>query len=248
MKILGVIPSRYASTRFPGKPLADIAGKSMVNRVYDQALKSGMLNKVVVATDDSRIYDHVASFGGNVMMTSENHLNGTTRCFEVYHNLKNKGEEYDVIINIQGDEPMIDPSSIDKVANIFYDQNAKIGTLVKEISHEDELFNPNVVKAIIDNNDYAIYFSREALPYLRNEQKINWLSVNTFYKHIGIYGFRNEVLTEIIDLPVGKLEKAESLEQLRWVENNIAIKVNFTDFESIGIDTPDDLIKLETKY
>lgn len=248
MKILGVIPSRYASTRFPGKPLANIAGKSMINRVYDQATKSKTLSKTVVATDDVRIYDHVVEFGGNVMLTGNDHQNGTTRCHEVVNKLVNDGEHYDIIINIQGDEPMIAPENIDKIADIFSDPNAKIATLIKEIVEEEDLSNYNVVKAIIDNFNFAIYFSREAIPYYRNLPKNQWLTSQTYYKHIGIYGYRTDVLNKIVGLPVGKLERAENLEQLRWIENGINIKVNITDFESIGIDTPEDLRKLETKF
>ena len=246
MKILGIIPSRYASTRFPGKPLAMINGKSMVLRVYEQAKKSKLLTKVVVATDDQRIYDHVVDFGGEVLMTGDYHLNGTTRCYEVIEILKNSGEHFDVVINIQGDEPMIDPANIDRVANLFKDKDTQIATLVKEITSTEDLFNNNVVKAVLANNGKAIYFSRQAIPFARSQNNDSWLDENTYFKHIGIYGYGASVLEKIVDLPVGKLEKAESLEQLRWIENNYTIKADITDFESIGIDTPEDLNKLET--
>lgn len=246
MKILGIIPSRYASTRFPGKPLAMINGKSMVQRVYEQAKKSKLLTKVVVATDDQRIYDHVVDFGGEVLMTGDYHLNGTTRCYEVIEILKNSGEHFDVVINIQGDEPMIDPANIDRVANLFKDKDTQIATLVKEITSTEDLFNNNVVKAVLANNGKAIYFSRQAIPFARSQNNDSWLDENTYFKHIGIYGYGASVLEKIVDLPVGKLEKAESLEQLRWIENNYTIKADITDFESIGIDTPEDLNKLET--
>ena len=246
MKIIGIIPSRYASTRFPGKPLAMINGKSMVQRVYEQTKKSKLLERVIIATDDSRIFDHVAEFGGEVMMTGDYHLNGTTRCMEVVTTLSQSGEDFDIVINIQGDEPMIDPENIDLVANLFIDNDTQIATLVKQITDIEDLFNENVVKAVLGENKKAIYFSRQAIPYVRNQQKDLWLGENTFYKHIGIYGYKVSVLQEIVDIPVGKLEKAESLEQLRWIENNYMIKADITDFESIGIDTPEDLNKLET--
>ncbi len=247
MRILGIIPSRYSSTRFPGKPLTMINGKSMINRVYDQATKSSALSKVVVATDDMRIYDHVTEFGGEVTMTSNKHVNGTARCSEVLKTLSLQGDKFDIVVNIQGDEPFIDPSNIDMVSSLFSDGKTEIGTLVKVIHKYDELFNPNVVKAIIDNNSFAIYFSRQPIPFLRDADKNNWTNKFNYFKHIGIYAYRTPTLNTIVELPIGKLEEAESLEQLRWIENGIKIKVNITDFESIGIDTPDDLTKLETK-
>lgn len=218
----------------------------MVQRVYEQTKKSKLLTKVVVATDDQRIYDHVVDFGGEVLMTGDYHLNGTTRCNEVIEILKNSGEHFDVVINIQGDEPMIDPANIDRVANLFKDKDTQIATLVKEITSTEDLFNNNVVKAVLANNGKAIYFSRQAIPFARNQKNDSWLDENTYFKHIGIYGYGASVLEKIVDLPVGKLEKAESLEQLRWIENNYLIKADITDFESIGIDTPEDLNKLET--
>ncbi len=246
MKILGIIPSRYASTRFPGKPLADIKGKSMIKRVYEQAARSEFLSKLVVATDDQRIYDHVAGFGGDVIMTNVDHINGTTRCEEVLSKLKNAGENFDVVINIQGDEPMMDPSNIDLLCGLFNQSETQIATLVKKIDSTEELFNENVVKALLGKNGKAIYFSRQVIPFLRGVEKHNWLESQTYYKHLGIYGYLSSVLEEIVNLPLGKLEQAESLEQLRWIENNYMIGAKITDFESIAIDTPEDLRKLET--
>lgn len=246
MKIVGVIPSRYASTRFPGKPLIDIGGKSMIQRVYEQSSKSELLSKVIVATDDPRIFDHVLSFGGNVMMTDINHANGTTRCEEVISLMEEKGEEFDVVINIQGDEPMIDPEQISSVAKLFNNSDTHIGTLAKRLLTSDELFSSNVVKVIMSNDNKALYFSRQAIPCVRGEKEEEWLNKTTFYKHVGIYGYRTHILKQITKLPVGRLEQAESLEQLRWLENGLNIYVDITDIESIAIDIPEDLSKLET--
>lgn len=246
MKIVGVIPSRYASTRFPGKPLIDIDGKSMIQRVYEQASNASLLSKVIVATDDSRIFEHVQKFGGEVVMTSPNHLNGTTRCNEVVSILEKKDDFYDVVINIQGDEPRINPQQIDNVGKLFQDHETEIGTLAKQIHNKEELFNPNVVKVVMDENNKALYFSRQAIPYCRDADYGSWLSKMDYYKHIGIYGYRTEILKRIVAMPIGKLEATESLEQLRWLENDLIIKVDITDFESIAIDTPEDLLKLET--
>jgi 3-deoxy-manno-octulosonate cytidylyltransferase (CMP-KDO synthetase) len=244
MRIVGIIPARFASSRFPGKPLADIGGISMINRVYQQASKASLLEKVVVATDDQRIYDEVVSKGGFAVMTSENHRIGTDRCQEVVEKLASTGETFDVAINIQGDEPFIEPSEIDKVAGLFINPEIKIATLVKEIKSADELFSPNVVKVVLGKDKRAIYFSRQPIPYLRGIEPNNWLEKTTFYKHIGIYAYRTAVLEEIVKLPFGTLEEAESLEQLRWVENDFSIYAQVTDFESIAVDTPEDLIKI----
>lgn len=246
MKILGVIPSRYASTRFPGKPLADILGKSMIQRVYEQAIKSISLLKVIVATDDNRIYDHVKGFGGCVTMTDTDHPNGTSRCNEVVSRLKSEGENYDVVINIQGDEPMINPKQIDKVAALFTNKDVQISTLVKRINNSDELHNPNVVKAVMAANNKALYFSRNAIPFNRDEKAENWLNNSNYFKHLGIYGYLTNVLPEITALSPGKLESIENLEQLRWLENGYNIYVDITEYESIAIDTPEDLSKLVT--
>jgi 3-deoxy-manno-octulosonate cytidylyltransferase (CMP-KDO synthetase) len=244
MKILGIIPARYASSRFPGKPLVDINGISMINRVYQQASKTSLLNKVVVATDDKRIYDEVISHGGAAVMTAENHRSGTERCHEVVEKLSASGENYDVAINIQGDEPFIEPSQIDRIAALFTNAEIKIATLVKEIKSDDELFSPNVVKVVLGKDKKALYFSRQPIPYLRGVEQNEWVKIIGFYKHIGIYAYRTEVLAEIVKLPVGKLEDAESLEQLRWLENDFSVYAEETDFESIAVDTPEDLRKI----
>lgn len=248
MKSIGIIPSRYASTRFPGKPLIIIKGKSMIHRVYGQSMKSRKLTKVVVATDDERIYDHVKGFGGEVLMTDASHANGTARCNEIISLLEKNGEHFDVAVNIQGDEPYISPEQIDSIVGLFENSKAKIATLVKKISSSDELFDPNVVKAVMDNSNNALYFSRHPIPMLRGADNMNWLDNFTFFKHIGIYGYRTNILKTIANMPAGKLEQAEKLEQLRWLENGIPVTVGITDYESVAIDTPDDLIKLETIY
>ena len=237
MKILGVIPARYASTRFPAKALAKIGGKTIIQRVFEQASKVELLHKVIVATDHSEIYEHVKSFGGNVAMTSENHQSGTDRCNEV---LSFEKEDFDYVINIQGDEPFIDPEQINALANCL-DGQTEIATLIKKITDSETLFNPNSVKAIVNNSDAAIYFSRTALPYLRSIEKENWLTHFTYFKHLGIYAYRADILKKITKLSVSKLERAESLEQLRWIENGYKIRTVETDIESIGIDTPEDL-------
>ena len=241
MQILGLIPARYASTRFPGKPLVDIAGKSMIQRVFEQAKKCRQLDEVVVATDDERILNHVLEFGGNAIMTSTEHQSGTDRCAEV----SLQYPEFDVIINIQGDEPFIDPEQISKVISCFESPDTQLATLVKKIVSEQELFNPNSPKVIINKNSEAIYFSRLPLPYIRGQEQENWLNHFTFFKHIGIYGYRADILQQVTKLPVSSLEKAESLEQLRWIENGYKIKVAETDLETYAIDTPEDIVNLK---
>lgn len=240
MNVLGIIPARYASTRFPGKPLVDIGGKSMIRRVYEQAQKCQNLDDVVVATDDSRIFDHVTGFGGSVVMTSSDHQSGTDRCAEVAL----KYPEHQVIINIQGDEPYIDPEQVSKVISCFDSMNTQLATLVKKIVSEPELFNPNSPKVILNKNSEAIYFSRSPLPHIRGQEQSNWLQHFTYFKHIGIYGYRADILQQITKLSVSLLEKAESLEQLRWIENGYRIKVAETELETYAIDTPEDLDNL----
>lgn len=242
MKILGIIPARFASTRFPGKPLVDIAGKSMIQRVYEQAKKCIHLTEVIVATDDTRIYDHVLNFGGAAIMTSANHQSGTDRCAEVAL----QHPQYNVIINIQGDEPYIDPEQISKLAACFNNTDTQLATLVKKIQNEQELFNVNSPKVVINKLSEAVYFSRSPLPHIRGQEQQNWLSYFTYFKHIGIYGYRADVLQEVTKLPVSSLEKAESLEQLRWIENGYQIKVAETALETYAIDTPEDLANLKT--
>jgi 3-deoxy-manno-octulosonate cytidylyltransferase (CMP-KDO synthetase) len=239
MKFLGIIPARYASSRFPGKPLADMLGKPMIRRVYERV--SGLLDDVIVATDDERIYNAVQSFGGKVVMTSPNHLSGTDRCFEAF--LKS-GSDFDVVVNIQGDEPFIKPAQIELLKACFDDEKTQIATLVKPFSAGDDfeiLFNPNSPKVILNSSGQAIYFSRSVIPYVRGKHHQEWLGSHTFYKHIGIYAYKSEVLKEITSLPQSPLEKAESLEQLRWIENGYVIKAGITNEETIGIDTPEDL-------
>jgi 3-deoxy-manno-octulosonate cytidylyltransferase (CMP-KDO synthetase) len=240
MKILGIIPARYASSRFPGKPLVDIGGKSMIQRVYEQAKKCYDLGDVVVATDDERIAEHVTAFGGAAVMTGDQHQSGTDRCAEValFH------PEYDVIINIQGDEPYIDPEQISKLAACFNSPDVQLATLVKRVKTEQELHNSNTPKVIVNILSEAAYFSRSAIPHIRGERPENWLEFYHFFKHIGIYGYRADVLQHITKLPVSSLEKAESLEQLRWIENGYRIKVAETELETYAVDTPEDLDKL----
>lgn len=237
MKIVGVIPSRYASSRLPGKPLLDIGGKPMIQRVYEQAAKSQSLQDVVVATDDSRIMDCVSNFGGKAMMTSPSHSNGTERCAEIATIL-----EADYYVNIQGDEPFIHPEQIDQLCSIL-DGDTQIGTLVKEISDLDILDDPSKMKVVLNSVNEAIYFSRSCVPFVRDHEKSKWLDHHTFYKHIGIYAYRSGILREVTKLPPTSLEQAENLEQLRWIENGYRIKVAKTEFESTGIDTQTDLDK-----
>lgn len=237
MDVLGIIPARYASTRFPGKPLTDINGKTMIRRVYEQASAAG-LAEVIVATDDERILSHVLDFGGKAVMTGEHHQSGTDRCFEAYK-LNNKPYEY--IINIQGDEPFIKPEQIDLVASCFKRPNTQLATLVKKITSEEELFNVNAPKVVLSTSGDALYFSRQPIPYCRNVPQDIWHKQHTYYKHIGIYGYRADILEQITQLPPSALELAESLEQLRWLENGFKITTALTEFETIGIDSPEDL-------
>ena len=242
MKVLGVIPARYASSRFPGKPLVDIQGKTMIQRVYEQAMKAKSLSKVIVATDDERIFNHVKSFKGEVMMTSDVHQSGTDRCAEVINQLSS--EAFDAVVNIQGDEPFIDPSQIDSVVEVLKKEQFMIATLVKRVHTEGVIHNPNIVKAVFSSEGKALYFSRSPIPYLRNIPTDEWLSKGEFYKHIGLYAYKSSVLKEIALLPPSRLEQLESLEQLRWLENGYAIGIAETDLETIGIDTPEDLLKV----
>lgn len=239
MKSLGIIPARFASTRFPGKPLVDIGGKTMIQRVYEQALQSS-LTKVVVATDDDRIAEEVSRFGGEFVMTASTHQSGTDRCAEVVKSLPG----YDIVINIQGDEPFIDPNQINLVCDCFTDEKVELATLIKEIHTEDELFNPNIPKVVIGHEQQALYFSRHPIPYLRNAEKENWLTSHQFYKHIGIYGYKTVTLLAITQLHPSLLEVSESLEQLRWLENGYQIQTRLTTIETIAIDSPSDLLKI----
>ena len=243
MKYIGLIPARYASTRFPGKPLAILGGKPVIQRVYEQVSKA--LDQVYVCTDDERICDAVEAFGGKVVMTSTEHRSGTDRCYEAFQKI---GEDYDVIINIQGDEPFIRCSQLETLKSCFEHESTDIATLVKPFSTNDglkALENPNTPKVVLNSRMQALYFSRSVIPYLRGVDREQWLRVHTFYKHIGLYGYRASVLREITSLPQGILEQAESLEQLRWLENGYTIRVGVTNIETIGIDTPADLEKAE---
>lgn len=241
MKCLAIIPARYASTRFPGKPLANIHGKSMIRRVYEQVLQAKLVDKVVVATDDQRIANEVDTFNGHWVMTLPSHPSGTDRCFEALQ--KTEGH-FDTVVNVQGDEPFIDPRQIDQLIQLIHEEKAEIGTLAKRIDDTDSLFNPNVVKVVVDHHNNALYFSRHPIPYVRNFEAVDWLAHHSFFKHMGIYAFTAETLNKITHLPLASLEKAESLEQLRWLQNGIQIKVGFTETQSQAIDTPEDLQKL----
>ena len=245
MSILGIIPARYASTRFPGKPLADIMGRAMILRVYDQAMLAGVLDDVVVATDDDRIFKLVTNAGFNGLMTSTSHRSGTDRCLEALEIWQEKNHRhFECVINIQGDEPFIHPGQIKQVAAMLTDGHASIATLAKRITLQDELFNPNVVKVVFNHEMNAVYFSRCPIPFLREVDESDWITKNAHYKHTGIYGYRAEILRTACNLPQGTLEQLESLEQLRWLEHGLQIRIDITSEESIAIDTPDDLLKI----
>ncbi|WP_071146643.1 3-deoxy-manno-octulosonate cytidylyltransferase [Bacteroides ihuae] len=243
MKFLGIIPARYASTRFPAKPLAILGGKTVIQRVYEQV--AGILDDTYVATDDERIEAAVKAFGGKVVMTSADHKSGTDRCYEACLKI---GGMFDVVVNIQGDEPFIQASQLEAIKTCFDDPTTQIATLVKPFTTDDTteaLENVNSPKVVLNKNMNALYFSRSIIPYQRNVDKVDWLKNHTYYKHIGLYAYRAEVLKEITALPQSLLELAESLEQLRWLENGYTIKTGITKVETIGIDTPADLEKAE---
>lgn len=238
MKFIGIIPARYASTRFPGKPLAKLDGKPIIQHVYENAAKA--LAGVWVATDDERIAEAVKRFGGNYVMTRDDHQSGTDRCAEAAAVLS-VNHDFDVVINIQGDEPFVRKEQVEGLKSCFEDESTEIATLVKKIEQEETLFNPNRPKVVMDVQQNALLFSREAIPHIRGVEKENWLTHHEFYSHLGMYAYRSDVLQEITKLTPSKLELAESLEQLRWLENGFRIKVAQTCFESLGIDTPEDL-------
>jgi len=238
----GIIPARYHSSRFPGKPLTIIGGKPMIQRVYEQAKKT--IDTVYVATDDGRIADIVKAFGGNVVMTSSKHLNGTSRCYEAITKIN---INTDIVINIQGDEPFINPKQLLEITKIFEQYNTGIATLIKPITDFTELFDPNVPKVTVNNKSEALYFSRSPIPYFRNLPKEKWLEQHTYYKHIGIYAYKKNILKELVNLTPTPNEKNESLEQLRWLEHGYSIQTGTTVFETISIDTPDDLKKIQKK-
>ena len=240
MKFIAIIPARYASTRFPGKPLAMLGGKLIIQRVYEQASK--VLDEVYVATDDERIQKAVESFGGKAVMTSSNHKSGTDRLEEADTKI---GTDADVIINIQGDEPFIQKSQLETVKALFDDPQTQIATLGKPFESMEAVENPNSPKIVCDVNGYAMYFSRSVIPYVRGKEKEEWLKAFPYLKHIGLYAYRREVLHEVTQLPQSPLEVAESLEQLRWLQNGYRIKVGLTNVETVGIDTPEDLQRAE---
>ena len=244
MNIIGIVPARFGSTRFPGKPLVDINGKSMIQRVYEQCIQATRLSRLVIATDDERIFNHVNDFGGNAVITSPQHQSGTDRCAEIMEKIGI--EKWDVVINIQGDEPYIHPEQIDLLCSTFDSEETKVATLVKKITSIDELFNHNNVKVILNKRKEAIYFSRTPIPYNRNFPEQEWLKYSTYYKHIGIYGYRTLTLLELSKLAKTNLEVTESLEQLRWIENGYSIRAEITSLESIAIDTPDDLLRIKS--
>ena len=240
MKFIGLIPARYASTRFPGKPLALLNGKPVIQHVYEQAAK--VLDAVYVATDDERIYNKVLAFGGKAVMTSTEHHSGTDRIEEA---LEKVGGDFDVVVNIQGDEPFIAQSQIETLCQCFVDKATQIATLGKPFECIEAAENPNSPKIVVDNRGYALYFSRSIIPFVRGTERQDWLSKYPFLKHLGIYAYRTNVLKDITKLPQSSLELAESLEQLRWLQNGYRIKVGLTDVETVGIDTPDDLQRAE---
>ncbi len=243
MRFVGIIPARYASQRFPGKPLAILGGRPVIQRVYEHVCK--VLDDVYVATDDERIFNTVEGFGGKVIMTSPNHKSGTDRIEEAVEKIQ---DSFDVVINIQGDEPFIQESQIKELCSCFNDESTQIATLGKPFGSArgmEPVENPNSPKIVVDNNNYAMYFSRSVIPFIRNIERDDWAANFPFLKHIGLYAYRREVLKEITQLPQSSLEVAESLEQLRWLQNGYKIKVGRTDIETVGIDTPADLKRAE---
>jgi 3-deoxy-manno-octulosonate cytidylyltransferase (CMP-KDO synthetase) len=249
MKTLGIIPARYASTRFPGKPLVDIAGMSMIQRVYTQAQKSTLLSDLIVATDDVRIYEHVISFGGKAIMTRSNHESGTSRCGEVIEKMtallaEPLGQGFDVVINIQGDEPLIKPEQIDEVLTLFSDEKVEIGTVVKKITDNSDITNENRIKVVLDHAKNAIYFSRSAIPFVQWKLMTKQPDSIPYFKHIGIYAWRISCLEKLLKLPQTELEKLESLEQLRWLFYGYKIATVETQIETPNVDVPEDVAKV----
>lgn len=240
MKFIGIIPARYASTRFPGKPLALLGGKPVIQHVYVKV--AAVLEAAYVATDDERIYDVVKSFGGQVVMTRTDHKSGTDRIEEAIEKI---GGEWDVVVNVQGDEPFVAKSQLDTICHCFDDPTTQIATLGKPFESMEAVQNPNSPKIVVDNMGFAMYFSRSVIPYVRGKEKSSWLTHYPFLKHLGIYAYRKDVLRQVTQLPQSSLEIAESLEQLRWLQNGFKIKVGTTDVETVGIDTPQDLERAE---
>lgn len=240
MKFIGIIPARYASTRFPGKPLALLGGKPVIQHVYEKV--AAVLEAAYVATDDERIYDAVKSFGGQVVMTRTDHKSGTDRIEEAIEKI---GGEWDVVVNVQGDEPFVAKSQLDTICHCFDDPTTQIATLGKPFESMEAVQNPNSPKIVVDNMGFAMYFSRSVIPYVRGKEESSWLTHYPFLKHLGIYAYRKDVLRQVTQLPQSSLEIAESLEQLRWLQNSFKIKVGTTDVETVGIDTPQDLERAE---
>ncbi len=243
MKFLAIIPARYASTRFPAKPLALLGNKPIIQRVYERV--QSVFENLCVATDDERIAAAVESFGGKAVMTSTSHKSGTDRCYEAFCKM---GGDADVVVNVQGDEPFIAESQLRTVMECFADPQTEIATLVKPFGTDaavEAIENPNSPKVVVDANGYALYFSRSVIPYLRGIDKAQWPQHHNYLKHIGLYAYRADVLKRITSMPMGELETCESLEQLRWLQAGFRIKVGTTDVETIGIDTPEDLQRAE---
>ncbi len=239
--LVGIIPARYASTRFPGKPLIDIEGKTMIQRVYEQALKSRALHQVVVATDDERIFNHVQDFGGTVLMTAPDHPSGTDRCYDALQQLSGS---YEYVINIQGDEPFIEPEQIDELAAVLKDSNVQLATQMIKVDSHEMLFDRGEVKIVLNQHNEALYFSRMPIPFIKSVDETEWHSHHTYYRHVGMYAYRKDILQQITRLPVSSLETAESLEQLRWIENGFSIRCVVTKYESHCIDTPGDVTRV----
>jgi 3-deoxy-manno-octulosonate cytidylyltransferase (CMP-KDO synthetase) len=244
MSVIGIIPARYASTRFPGKPLADIQGKTMLRRVYEQVKKAKLLSDVVIATDDERIAEHVKTFNGEVVMTKTSHPSGTDRCYEA---LTKVGGKFEYFINIQGDEPFIRPEQIDALAKACKSP-VQIATQMIRCTNKEQLFSPNTAKIVVNKNNEALYFSRHPIPFIRNLEQGSWAENFSYFRHIGMYAYRSDVLAELTRLQVSPLESAESLEQLRWLENGYKINCIETIFESHGVDVPDDIGKLNKMF
>ena len=247
-QFLGIIPARYASTRLPGKPLALIGDKPMIQHVYENCRRT--LSQLYVATDDARVFDAVSAFGGNVVMTSDKHRNGTERCEEAARLIRTREKiEFDVVINIQGDEPFLDIQQIEDIKNCFVSPDVQIATLIQKVNDVSSLFDENEAKVVINNNFEAVYFSRSPIPFVRNAEKNSWTQRHVFYRHIGIYAYRVAVLSKLVKLQPAPLEKAESLEQLRWIENGYKIKCGLTQRKgTVCVDTPEDLKKANAFY
>ena len=241
MRTLAIIPARYASTRFPGKPLAPLGGKFVIAWVWECVASLPSLSKAVVATDDGRIAKAVTALGGKAMLTNSGHRSGTDRCGEVLERLEAAGEQYDVVLNVQGDEPFVKQEQLESLIGCFADSDTQIATLMTTIHESEELLSPNNVKVVCDQKDRALYFSRQPIPYLRGLAQEEWLQKHRYYKHVGIYAFRAETLKELVRLPQSPLEVGENLEQLRWLENGYSIQMCHTQTANIGIDTPEDL-------